>query len=115
LVTGLALALGGIGLRIAPGTSAWWLTRPIWILTLSVILLTLVPIFLRFERLRTQKNIAPIPTWRLLLGALLFCYGLASLTLNGIPADNFLGIRFAELAMPFIGAVLAGVVVFKKK
>ena len=114
LVAGIALALGGIGLGIAPGTSAWWLTRPIWILILSVVLLTLVPIFLRYERLRKIKNPFPIPVWRLLIGALLFCVGLAILTLNGIAADNWLGIRFVELAMPFVGAVLAGIISFRK-
>ncbi len=107
LVTGLALALGGIGLGIAPGTGTWWLTRPIWILTLGVVLLTLVPIFVRYERLRKIENPSPTQTWRLLLGAFLFCYGLASLTLNGITAENMLGIRFVEMALPFIGAVIA--------
>jgi len=115
LVSGIALALGGIGLGIAPGTSAWWLTRPIWILILSTVLLTLVPIFLRYERLRKIENPSPIPAWRLLTGALLFCIGLAILTLNGVTSDNFLGIRYVELAMPFIGAVIAGFGAFPKK
>ncbi len=30
MVSLLGLAFNGIGLRIAPGTSAWWFTRPIW-------------------------------------------------------------------------------------
>ena len=114
LVSGIALALGGIGLGIAPGTSTWWLTRPIWILVLSTLLLTLVPIFLRYERLRKIENPSPIPTWRLLIGALLFCIGLAILTLNGVTADNWLGIRFVELAMPFVGAVMAGGISLRK-
>ncbi|HID29560.1 MAG TPA: hypothetical protein EYP19_06090 [Desulfobacterales bacterium] len=110
LVAGLALALGGIGLRIAPGISTWWLTRPIWILLLSTVLLTLVPIFLRYERLRARKNASPVPLWRLLIGALLFCIPLAILTLKGITTDNFLGIRFVELALPFLGAALVGII-----
>ena len=108
LVSGLALALGGIGLRVVPGILAWWLTRPIWILVLGSVLLTFAPIFLRYERLRKIENPSIIPTWRLLTGALLFCIGLAILTLNGIPADNFFGIRIIELTLPFIGAALAG-------
>ena len=114
LVSGIALALGGIGLGIAPGTSTWWLTRPIWILVLSTLLLTLVPIFLRYERLRKIENPSPIPTWRLLIGALLFCIGLAILTLNGVTADNWLGIRYMELALPFVGAVMAGIISLRR-
>ena len=117
LISGLALALGGIGLRIAPGSGAWWLTRPVWILILGAILLSLVPIFLRFERIRSQKSPSSTPTWRLLLGALLFCIGLATLTLNGITAENILGIRVIDLALPFIGAAIAelGILPFAKK
>ena len=113
LVTALALALGGVGLGIAPGTSAWWLTRPIWILTLSMVLLTLVPIFLRYERLPALKEPLSAPTWRLLIGALFFCVGLAILTLKGVPADNFLGIRAVELSLPFVGALLTGIIAFR--
>jgi len=113
LVAGLALALGGFGLGIAPGSSAWWLTRPIWILILSTVLLILVPIFLRYERLRKIEKPVFVPAWRLLIGAIFFCIGLAILTLNGIPADNFLGIRFVELALPFIGATIAGIIKVK--
>ena len=107
LVAGLLLALGGIGLGVAPGSGAWWLTRQIWILLLSVILLTLVPIFLRYERLPSQKSPSSTPTWRLLLGALFFCTGLAILTLKGVTTNNLLGVRVIELALPFIGAVIA--------
>lgn len=113
LVASSALALGGIGLGIAPGVSAWWLTRPIWLLLLSTVLLTLTPIFVRYERLSAVKN-APIPLWRLLFGALLFGAPLAHLTLNGITADNLLGIRVIELSLPFVGAGLIGIIKIKK-
>ncbi|NQU29463.1 MAG: hypothetical protein HQ525_02225 [Anaerolineae bacterium] len=108
LIAGLALALGGIGLGIAPGTSTWWLTRPIWILILSFVLLLITPVFIRYERLRPQKSTAPLPIWRLLIGGLFFCVGLASLTLNGIPSDYWPGIRLVELSLPFIGTLIAG-------
>jgi hypothetical protein len=115
LIAGLALALGGIGLRIASGSLAWWLTRPVWILILSTVLLTLVPIFLRFERLRKRDKSPSIPIWRSLIGAFLFCAGLATLTLNGITADNLIGIRFVELTLPFLGATIAGFGFFSKR
>ncbi len=108
LMSVVMIALGGMILRIAPGTAAWWLTRPLWILILGAVLLMLVPIFLRFERLRSLKNPPQTPTWRLLVGAFFFCFGVATLTLKGITADNALGIRFVELGLPFIGALLIG-------
>jgi hypothetical protein len=106
LIAILGLALGGLGLRIAPGTSAWWLTRPIWILILGTVLLLVTPIFVRYERIRSTKE--PVPLWRSLAGGLLFCVGLAILTLKGITAENWIGIRIVELVLPFIGANLLG-------
>ncbi len=108
LIVGLALAFGGKVLEIAPGSSAWYLTRPIWILILSIVLLLVTPIFIRYERLRPQKSTSPLPAWRLLTGGLFFCVGLAILTLKGIPSDYWPGIRLVELSLPFIGVLIAG-------
>ncbi len=110
LVSGVSLALGGIGLRIAPGTSAWWLTRPVWILVLGSILLLVTPIFVRYEQARSRDDAGHPQLWQSLLGAFLFCYGMALLTLKGITADYGFGIRVVELALPFAGAFLIGLV-----
>ncbi len=115
LVSVLGLALGGIGLRIAPGTSAWWLTRPVWILALGSVLLLVTPIFVRYEQVRSKGDAEHPHLWKSLLGAFLFCYGMALLTLNGVPADNAFGIRIMELTMPFIGAFLIGLLKFPVK
>ncbi len=115
LVSGVGLALGGIGLRIAPGTSAWWLTRPIWILVLGSILLLVTPIFVRYERVRSTGGAAHPHVWQSLLGAVLFCTGLALLTLKGVTSDYWFGIRIVELTMPFVGAFLIGLLKFPIK
>ena len=115
LVSGLGLALGGIGLRIAPGTSAWWLTRPVWILVLGSVLLLVTPIFVRYEQVRSKGDAGHPQLWKSLLGAFLFCYGMALLTLNGVSADYGFGIRIVELALPFIGAFLIGLLKFPVK
>ena len=101
------VALGGIGLRIAPGTSAWWLTRPVWILVLGSILLLITPIFVRYEQVRVASDAVSPPLWRSLIGAIFFCVGMALLTLKGITADYGFGIRIVELSLPFIGAIIA--------
>ncbi|MEN8171374.1 MAG: acyltransferase [Chloroflexota bacterium] len=115
LGTGLSLLSGGIGLRLIPGTGTWWLTRPIWLLTLGAILILFVPIFVRFERSRSSKDAAPIPTWRLLVGGLMICFGLAILTLKGVTSEYWPGIRLLELGTPFVGAAAAGFSLFQKR
>ena len=109
MVSGVSLLFGGVGLRIVPGTSAWWLTRPIWILILGTVLLLVTPIFVRYERIRPLEDTDSPALWRSLLGAFLFCYGLALLTLKGITADHGFGVRIVELTLPFIGAWLIGI------
>ena len=51
----------GFGFTIEPLTTAWWLTRPIWITVLSVLLVGVVAVFGRFEsRVRTSPP-PPVP------------------------------------------------------
>ena len=105
LVSGLAL-LTGVGLTFFPGTAAWWLTRPLWIAALAVALIPFVVFFTRFERLGMAQRRAAPPAWLLLLGCGLFCFGLATLTLRGIPTESWPGINLLALGLPFIGAAL---------
>ena len=107
LVIGALVALGGPGLGIGPATGIWWWSRIPWVVVLAVLLLPFLAAFGRFER-------APIPggktprSWKLLLGSLLFCFGIALLALEGV-GGGYLGVRVGVLALPFVGAVLAGV------
>ena len=52
-----------------------------------------------------RRRRAPGP-WRLLLGCVLVCLGLATLTLRGIPTETWPGINLLALGLPFIGAAL---------
>ena len=103
---GLASALGGIGLTHRPGTGEWWRARPVWMITLAIVLFPLVMIFSRFERPKASAT-AP-PAWRLVLGASLLVVGLALLALDGIGGSGWLGLRPVVLALPFAGAALIG-------
>ena len=89
-----------------PGTAAWWLTRPLWIAALAVALIPFVVFFTRFERIGMAPRRAAPPAWLLLLGCGLFCFGLATLTLRGIPTESWPGINLLALGLPFIGAAL---------
>ena len=105
LVAGLAL-LTGVGLTFFPGTAAWWLTRPLWIAALAVALIPFVAVFTRFERIGMAQRDAAPPAWLLLLGCGLFCFGLATLTLQGVPTTSWPGINLLALGLPFVGAAL---------
>ena len=109
LVVGVALLLGDVGLGVDPATGLWWALRPLW---LAVYALALVPCALAFGRLeRSGRGGRSRPGWLLAGGAVVACAGLALLALGGIAADGAgpLGLRLWVLALPFVGAALAGV------
>ncbi len=106
LVTGLALALGGVGLGLIPGSAAWWVSRPAWIMILVIALMLFVFIFARFERSGRQSEKPPIAVGRLIAGAALICTGLAFLALQGISGEGWLGLRLWVLLLAFAGFVV---------
>jgi hypothetical protein len=105
LVIAIADALGGPGLRLAPGSGAWWASRPLWHAVLAVALFPLVAIFGRFERPKARSGPPPSAA-RLLAGAALVCAGLALLALGGVGGTGPLGLRPVVLAMTFAGLAL---------
>jgi hypothetical protein len=108
LVIAASDALGGVGLHLAPGSAAWWGTRPLWHVVLALALLPLVLLFGRFERPKDRSG-PPVAAARLVPGAALCCAGLALLALGGIGGEGWLGLRWMILALPFAGAALIGV------
>jgi hypothetical protein len=105
-----AWLLGGIGLHTEPGSSAWWLARPVWFGLYVVTLLPLIALFARFEQVRAMpERAAPVPHWRLLLGLLLVCAGLAFTAAISIASPmGVTGVRIWLVALPFVGAALIG-------
>lgn len=106
LIIGLALLAGGVGLSLDPGSGPWWAARPVWLLLYSLALAALALAFGRFERGRPGAKTAP--AWRQVAGAILVSGGLALLALDGIAGDGPLGLGWV-VAVPFVGAVVAGV------
>jgi len=64
-VAGLNLA-GGAAFELEPGTTAWWLTRPLWIAALLIVLAGLVAVFARFE---WRVSDVPLPRTRRMVTA----------------------------------------------
>jgi peptidoglycan/LPS O-acetylase OafA/YrhL len=93
---------GGFGFGIEPGTTDWWLTRPLWVGILAVLL---VPVALPLSLLerRARKPDAPIPSAaRQVAGAIMVCLGIALLAMWG----------FGGAPLPWFGVGAFGLVMF---
>ena len=107
LIVGLIHAVGDPGLHLKPGTSSWWATRPLWLALLTLALLPFVSAFAHFERPKPAK-LPAVAAWRLVIGALLVCAGLALMALDGVGGGRWPGFRVGVVALPFAGALLMG-------
>ena len=105
LLVGLAELPGGAGLRFVPNTTAWWASRPAWILVLLLLLGGFVAVFGRVEEWVRDHEVAPA-TWRSITGAVAVGTGLVTLAAAGIAGDNALGIRAAPVLLALGGALL---------
>lgn len=110
LVMVAAWLLGGAGLNVAPGSGDWWLARPVWFALYIIVLLPLIALFSPFERMRSMGGTPKhVPHWRLILGLLLICAGLALTAAISIASpEGVTGLRIWVVALPFIGAGLVG-------
>jgi len=107
IIVGLALAFGGFGLTIEPGTATWWLTRPVWIAVLVAAMLPLVFVFGRFES-GSRTHTTEVPgTVQVSIGAIIGCAGLALLALGGIRVDHFPGFNWVACVIILIGVFLS--------
>ena len=108
-LVGIAVAFGGIGLNIEPGTGFWWSLRPIWIFCLTIVLIPFLAIFMRFENAsRVAGTALPGPA-QALLGALTTCAGLVMMALKGIGSESVLGVNVVAVALVVLGVGLATV------
>lgn len=110
LVLIVAYLLGGIGLDTVPGSNNWWLMRPIWFVLYIAALMPLIIIFARFEQagsIAGKVDKPEIPHWRLILGLLIICIGLASTAVYSIASPlGITGVRLWIVVMPLIGAAI---------
>ena len=104
------LGLGGLGLDSVPGSSAWWLSRPMWIAIYIAVLLPMIAMFAsherRFDPIRGGRT---VPKLRVVFGVLMICIGLAATAAVTIASPNSIsGIRWWVIALPLVGAALLG-------
>ena len=107
LVYGAAAWLGGVGLRLEPGSAGWWRARPLWIAAMVAVLAVLVAIFGSFER-GTRRAAVPVPKSARVqvVGTLALCLGVAFLAGLGMGREDFPWLRIIPLATALAGAAL---------
>lgn len=109
VVLGSVLYLtGGFGFGIEPGTNEWWLTRPVWIAVLAVLL---VPVALPLSALerRGRNPETPVPSaTRQVAGAILVCLGIALLAMWGYGGAPIPGFGVGAFVLVMLGAGISG-------
>lgn len=106
-VVGVLLLAGGFGLGIAVGTVTWWLTRPLWLAVMTVMVVPFIVAFGKFERPRPDNRPAP-PLWKPVTATLAACAGLGLLAAGGIADTD--GLNIVALLLPLAGVVAGGVI-----
>jgi hypothetical protein len=105
---------GGFGFHIEPGTTDWWLTRPLWIGVLLCLLLPLALALSPLER-RGRRPDAKIPAaWRQVLGAILTGLGIALLAMWGFGGGPMPWLDVMALLFVVVGAGFSGLLAFRK-
>jgi hypothetical protein len=109
ILIALLYLAGGIGLGIEPGSTEWWWSRPVWI---AVLLLLLLPVALLISPLERRSRGAgsSIPSsFRQVAGAMMFCLGVALLSLFGYGGGPLPGLDIASFVLVLAGAGVSGV------
>jgi len=100
---------GGIGLGVEPGTEAWWLTRPVWIAVLLLLLLPVaLPLSVLERRGRSPDAKTPAPA-RQIGGALMICLGVALLAMYGYGGGPLPRLDLISFGLVVIGSGISGV------
>ncbi len=101
--------LGGIGLDIEPGSIDWWLSRPLWIVFLGILLLPVALLVSPLERLSRSSGSAYPSALRQVSGAILICLGVALLARFGFATDSVPFYGAPSFALVVIGTLLSGI------
>ena len=108
IIVALACLAGGPGLGLEPGSSDWWITRPLWIAILYAALLPVTLLFSPFERRAHAPDAAVPAAARLVGGAVLLCLGIALLALFGFGSAPLPRLDIAAFLMVIAGAAISG-------
>ena len=99
---------GGFGFHIEPGTTEWWLTRPVWIGVLILLLIPAALVLSPLER-RSRNPDSPVPSGaRQVVGAIMTCLGIALLAMWGFGGAPIAGFGVGAFVLVVAGAATSG-------
>jgi hypothetical protein len=100
--------LGGWGLTLDAGSTAWWWSRPLWLLLLGVLLVPVALLLSPLERVARPPGAPVPPAWRLVGGATLAGLGLTLATLFGFDGELLSVTGSGAVALVLAGGWLSG-------
>ena len=99
---------GGPGLGIEPATTEWWLSRPLWIGVLFILLLPVALLMSPLER-RARSADSPIPSAaRQIVGAVMLCFGITMLVMIGYDGTPTTRLDLGAISLVVVGAGISG-------
>ncbi len=105
----------GFGLRLEPGSAEWFLSRPLWIAVLYVLLLPVALLVSPLERHARAAEAAVPSAVRQVGGAILLCLGVALLARYGYGGGPLLRFDVISFTLVVIGSGLSGLLPGFKK
>jgi peptidoglycan/LPS O-acetylase OafA/YrhL len=108
LIVALAYLAGGAGLTFEPGSTDWWLSRPVWITVLYVALLPVTLLLSPLERRARATNVAIPSAVRQVGGAMLLCLGVSLLARYGFGSAPIPMLDIASFLLVATGAAISG-------
>ena len=106
----LLYLVDGFGLGLQPGTTAWWLSRPVWIVVLYILLLPLALLVSPFERRRPPADAVVPSASRQVGGAIMFCLGIALLARYGYGGGPVPQLDLVSFALVVLGFGISGLI-----
>jgi peptidoglycan/LPS O-acetylase OafA/YrhL len=115
MAVGAAFYLSGdFAFRLEPASMAWWLSRPLWI---GMLILVLVPVALVLSAVERRARAADARTpsaARQITGAIMACLGISFLSLWGLGGGPATWVDEASVALVVVGAFLSGLIFSEK-
>lgn len=99
---------GGFGIGTLAGSGEWWLTRPVWLIVLTLVLIPVAMALSPLERLSGNTDKTP-SAGRLVAGAILAGAGITLATLYGFDGDITAPSNTGIIALMLGGAFICGV------
>jgi peptidoglycan/LPS O-acetylase OafA/YrhL len=113
-VGGAFYLIGDFAFRLAPGSAGWWLSRPLWIALLILVLVPVAMVLSAFERRARAAHARTPSAARQITGAVMACLGISFLSLWGLGGGPAPWVDEAALALVVVGSFLSGLIFSEK-